>query len=132
MGYAAKNGVIIYWKPDHIYYLHRAHHVFFDEYNSRFSKKDKHTPDSLILQQYKAIFFQIPDQLNFIPREVDIYSTQFGDATMIQYKIELPPAGNKIGFDDDFTNPYIIDTITNLTEGHQLPTQPQKMSGLLI
>ena len=32
MGYAATTGVIIYWKPDQPFVIHRAHHVWFDEY----------------------------------------------------------------------------------------------------
>ena len=43
---------------------------------------------------------------------------------MIQYEIDLPTEEDKIGFtimdDDEFTIPYIIDTITNSLEGHQL------------
>ena len=32
--------------------IHRAHHVWFDEYNSRLYIEDKHNPGSLLLQQY--------------------------------------------------------------------------------
>ena len=46
---------------------------------------------------------------------------------MFTYEIELLPAGNGIGFnlldDEDFTIPYVIDTIPNSRAGHQLPTQ---------
>ena len=46
---------------------------------------------------------------------------------MITYEIELPASGKKISFnlldDDDFTIPYIIDTIMNPSAGHKLPTQ---------
>ena len=51
MGYAANTGVIIYWKPDQLFVIHRYHHVWFDEYNSHLSIEDKHTPGSLLLQQ---------------------------------------------------------------------------------
>ena len=51
MTYAATTGVIIYWKPDQPFLIHRAHHVWFDEYNSCLSIKDKHTPGYLLLQQ---------------------------------------------------------------------------------
>ena len=37
MGYAATTVVILYWKPDQPFIIHRAHHVWFDEYNSRLS-----------------------------------------------------------------------------------------------
>ena len=37
MGYAATTGVILYWKPDQPFIIHRSHHVWFDEYNSRLS-----------------------------------------------------------------------------------------------
>ena len=31
MGYAATTGVILYWKPDQTFLIHRAHNVWFDE-----------------------------------------------------------------------------------------------------
>ena len=34
-----------------IFFIHRAHHVWFDEYNYRFSIEDMHSPCSLLLQQ---------------------------------------------------------------------------------
>ena len=62
-----------------------------------------------------------------VPCELDIKSTPFSDATIITYKIELPPARNKIVFDllDEkyFTIPYIIDMIPNSPFVHQLPTK---------
>ena len=46
---------------------------------------------------------------------------------MITYEIELPPSGNKVGFnlldDEDIIIPYITDTIPNSPVGHQLPSQ---------
>ena len=41
MGYIATTGVILYWKPDQPFIIHRAHNVWFDEYNSRLSIEDK-------------------------------------------------------------------------------------------
>ena len=52
MGYAATTGVIIYWKTDQPFVIHRAHHVWFDEYNSRISIEDKNTPCHLLLRKY--------------------------------------------------------------------------------
>ena len=46
MGYADTTGVIIYWKPYQPFVIHRSHHVWFDEYNSRLSIEDKHTTGS--------------------------------------------------------------------------------------
>ena len=34
MVYEATKGVIIYWKLDQPFVIHRVHHVWFDEYNS--------------------------------------------------------------------------------------------------
>ena len=49
---------------------------------------------------------------------------------MITYDIELPPSGNKVSFnlldDEDFTIPYITDTIPNSPAGHQLPSQAKR------
>ena len=51
MGCADTAGVILYWKPYQPFILHRAHHVWFDEYTYRLSIEDKHTPGSLLLRQ---------------------------------------------------------------------------------
>ena len=49
---------------------------------------------------------------------------------MLTYEIELPPAGKKISYnllnDEDFTIPYVVDTIPNSPAGHQLPTQDKR------
>ena len=62
-----------------------------------------------------------------IPCELDITSTPFSDTKIITYEIELPLSGNKVGFnlldDEDFTIPYITDTIPNSPAGHKLPSQ---------
>ena len=69
--------------------------------------------------------------LKLIQCEIDITSTPFCDTTIITYEIELPPYGNKIGInlsdDEDFTIPYVIDTIPNSPDGHQLSTQSKKI-----
>ena len=52
MGYAATTCIIIYWKPDQPFVIHRSHNVWFHEYNSCFYIEDKQTPDILLLQQY--------------------------------------------------------------------------------
>ena len=65
-----------------------------------------------------------------IPCELDLKFTPFHDTTIITYKIELPPSGNKIGlnllYDDDFTMPYVIDVIPNSPVGNQLTTHTKK------
>ena len=44
--------------------------------------------------------------------------------------MELPPSRRKIGFnlldDQNFTIPYITDTISNLPAGHQIPSQAKR------
>ena len=127
MGYAATTGVILYWKPDQPFIVHRAHHVWFDEYNYRFSIEDKHTTGSLLLRNDPEVHIHHSDLLNLIPCKPDITYTPFSDETIITYEIELPPSGKKIGFnlldDEDFTIPYITNTIPNSPAGHQLPLQ---------
>ena len=65
-----------------------------------------------------------------IPCELDIASTPFIDETIITYEIELPPSRKKFGFsfldDEEFTIPYITDTIPNFPAGHQLPSQAKQ------
>ena len=91
MGYAATTGVILYWKPDQPFIIHRAHHVFFDEYNSRLSIEDKHTPGSLLLRQDPEDHIHNSDLLNLITCELDLTSTTFRYEKIITYEIELPP-----------------------------------------
>ena len=65
-----------------------------------------------------------------IPCALDIKSTTFSNTTILTYEIELPIYGKKIGFnlldDEDFTIPYVIDTIPKSPAGHQLPTHANK------
>ena len=65
-----------------------------------------------------------------VPSDLDIISNPFCDSAIINYELELPPSGNKIGFNllynYDFTTPYIINTIPNSPSGYQLPTQTKK------
>ena len=85
MGYAATTGVILYWKPDQPFIIHRAHHVWFDEYNSRLYIEYKHTPGSLLLRQDPEEHIHNSDLLNMIPCELDLTSTPFRDETIITY-----------------------------------------------
>ena len=130
MEHAATTGVILYWKPDQPFIIHRSHHVLFGEYNSSLSIEDNHTPGSLLLRQDPEVHIHHSDLLNLIPCELDLTSTPFRDETIITYDIELPPSGKKIGFnlldDEYFTIPYITDTIPNSPAGHQLPSQAKR------
>ena len=74
MGYAATAGVIIYWKPDQTFVIHRDHHVWFDEYNSRLSREDKHTPGYLLLCQDPEGHIHDSELLHLIPCELDLTS----------------------------------------------------------
>ena len=109
MGYAGTTGVILNWKPDQPLIIHRAHHVWFYEYNSRLSIEDKHTTGSSLLWQDLEGHIHNSVLLNLIPCEIDLASTPFSNTAMITYGIELPPSGKKVGFnlmdDEDFTMP---------------------------
>ena len=124
MGYACNEGVILYWKSDQPFIIHKAHHVWFDEYNSSLFIEYKHTPGSFLLCQDPDDRIHDSDPLNLIPCKLDLTSTPFSDEKIITYDIELPPSGKKIGFnllyDEYFTIPYITDTIKNSPAGHQL------------
>ena len=50
MQYSDTTGVIIYWKSNHNFFIHRAHDAWFDEYISSLSIEDAYTPGSLLLQ----------------------------------------------------------------------------------
>ena len=74
------------------------------------------------------VFLHNLDLINLIPCELDITSTPFCDITMITYEIELPPDRKKTGLnvlDDEYFH-YVIDTIPNSPDGHQLTTQAKK------
>ena len=78
--YAAITGVIIYWNIEQPFVIHRDHHDWFDEYNSCIFIEDKHTPGSLLIQQYLESIFHNSYLLNLIPCELDLTSTPFCDA----------------------------------------------------
>ena len=88
MRYADTTGVIIYWKQYQPFIIHRAHHVWFDEYIYCLYIKDKHNPGSLLFQKNPEGHIHYSDLLNLIPCEIDLTSTSFIDETMIIYDIE--------------------------------------------
>ena len=111
--YVATTGFILYWKPDQTFFIHRYHHVCFDKYNSRLSIWHKNTQSYLLLQKYPGSLIHNSDILNLIPCELDLTSTKFSNTKIITYEIDLPPSGNKIGFNlldvEDFTINYVTD-----------------------
>ena len=129
-GYADTKGVILYWKKDQPFVIHRAHNFWFDKYNHRVSIEDKHNPDYLVLQQYPEIHVHNSDLLNFISCELDFTSTPFHDTTIITYEIELPTSGKKVCFNlidyEDFTITYINNTTPKSTACHNLTTQAKQ------
>ena len=66
MGYAATTRVIIYWKPDQPFFIHRSHHVLFDEYNSHLYIEDKQAPGFLLLWKDPEGHIHDSDPLNLI------------------------------------------------------------------
>ena len=84
MGYAATTGVIIYWKPDK-QIIQKAHHIWFNEFNSCLSIEYNHTTGALLLQQDPENHVNNSDLLNFITCELDLTSTPFGCTTIITY-----------------------------------------------
>ena len=124
--YASTIEVIIYWKPDHTFVIHRSQCVWFDEYNSSLSIEDKQNQGSLLIQQDPESIIHISDLLNLIPCGIDLTSTIFSNTTIITFEIELPHSGKKVGFilldDGDFTIHCINDTIPNLPSGNPFPT----------
>ena len=117
MGYGVTTGVIIYWKPDQSFVIHRAHHVQFDEYNYCLSIEYKHTPGYLLLRKDPEGQIHNSDLLNFIPCEIYLASTPFRDTKILTYAIELPSSGKKVGFnlldDEDFTISCVTDKMPN-------------------
>ena len=116
--------------PDQPVVIHIAHHFWFDEYNSRLSIENNHTPGYLLIWKDTESHIHNSDLLKFIPCELDLTSTPFSDTKIITYEIELPPSGKIVGFnlmdDEDFTILYITDKIPNLLAGHQLPPQAKQ------
>ena len=118
MGYSATTVVIIYWNPIQHFVINIDHNAWFDEYNFSISIEDNPTPGYLLLQQYYESHVHNSDLPNLIPCELDLTPNPFCNKIVITYEIELSPSGKKNGFnlldDEDFTIPYITDTIPNL------------------
>ena len=85
MVYADTIAVILYWKLDQPYYLHRAHHSWFYEYSSCLSTENYRTPSSLLPQQDSELFPHKLDLMHSLPYEHDLTSTPFPDVTNITY-----------------------------------------------
>ena len=62
-------------KSDQPFIIHRAHHIWFDENNSRLSIEDKHTLGSLLLRLDTDGHIHDSDFLNVIPCKIDPTST---------------------------------------------------------
>ena len=121
-------GVIFYWILNRLCYIHRAHHAWFDEYNSHVSYEENHTPGSLHLQHNSGIIFQHHYiQIDLITYELKLSDTPFTKSTIVNYELEIPPQGKKFGInlmdDDDFNIPYIVELVPNYLAGHKLPDQ---------
>ena len=133
MGYAYTKGVIIYWKKYQPFVIHRAHLVWFDEYNSSLSIEETHTPGYLLLQEYPGSRFHNSDVLNLISCELDLTSTPFRDTKTLTSEIELSHSRNKFGFnlldDENFIIAYITDTIPESPEVIEIRTQSKQMCG---
>ena len=85
--YAATTGVIIYWKTDQTFVIHRYHHVWFGTYNSCLSIENKHTQCYLLLQQYPESLIHNSDLLNLIPCKLDVISNPFRDKKLSYTKL---------------------------------------------
>ena len=76
------------------------------------------------------VIFMIHTSSTWFYAKLIFTSTPFSDETIITYDIDLPPSGKKIGFNlldyEDFTMPYITDTIPNSPAGYQLPSQANR------
>ena len=130
MGYPATTGVIIYWKLDQPFFIQRAHNCWFDEYIFRLYIEDKHTLGSLLVRKDPESLIHNSDLINLILYELDLTSTPFSDTKIITYEIDLPPSGNKVGFnilnDEYFTTPYITDTTSNSPAGQIFSSEARK------
>ena len=98
MGYASTTGVIIYWKPDQPFVIHRSHNVWFDECNSLLSIEYKHNPGYLLILQDPEFYIHNLYFLNLIPCNIDLKCTSFCDTKIPTYEIDLPSSGERVGF----------------------------------
>ena len=85
VGYADTALVIIYYNQDQNFYIHRAHHDWFDEYNYCLSIEDNYTPSYLLLLQDTENLLRDLDLLNLIQCKLYLIFDPFCDTTMIKY-----------------------------------------------
>ena len=69
-------------------FIHRSHHVWFDEYNSCLSIERNHNLGSLLLQKYPESHIHNSDLLILIPCKLDLTYTPFSDTTILAYEID--------------------------------------------
>ena len=97
MEYVATKEVIIYWNTYQPFFINRAHHVWFNEYNSRLSIEDKYTPGFLLLQQDTKSHAHNSELLNLISRDLNLTYNPCCDTIILTHEIELPTSGKKVG-----------------------------------
>ena len=91
MGYAATTGVIIYWNPDQPFFIHRAHNVWFDEYNYRISIEDKHTPSSFYFINILKFMFIIQTSSTLFHVNLILYPLHFVIQQLSHMKLSYIP-----------------------------------------
>ena len=95
MGYAADIIVIIYWKKDQSFVIHRAHHAWFDECNYRLFVEENNNSSYLLLKRDPESLIHNSDILSLIPCDLGITFTPICDTTIHIYEIDLPPYREK-------------------------------------
>ena len=69
-------------------FIHRSHHVWFDEYNCRLSIEENHNLGYLLLRKDPESHIHNSDLLRLIPCKLDLTYTPFSDTTILAYEID--------------------------------------------
>jgi hypothetical protein len=114
MGYANTTKVIIYWDPK-TNTIKRAHHCFVDEFETRVSPHQSHTPGALLLAEAPGGHYDPtpppPDKVRFQISSFDIQTSPFPADEMHSFQISIPPQGRRfhiqVGDDQGYHIPFI-------------------------
>jgi len=114
MGYSNTTKVVVYWDPTNNT-IKRTHHCFLDEFDTRVSSKQKHTPGALLLAECATGHHNYvpppPEDIHLTVSQFDIAKSAFPAEECHTYQVDIPPQGQRfyiqVGDDSDFHIPYL-------------------------
>jgi hypothetical protein len=133
MGYANTTKVIVYWDPK-TNTIKRAHHCFVDEFETRVSPHQRHTPGALLLAETPGGQYDPtpppPDEIRFQISSFDIQESSFPADEMFSFQVSIPPQGRRfhiqVGDDQEYHIPFLDRVYVDSPWFHEIPPSARR------